>query len=71
MEIKQKLVWKENLDSNIVNDLLVRPNAGVAYVQETDKVYFNNVVLPQGGSRPEFEDELGRLRNRPHIDIEG
>ena len=56
MEIKPRLIWKENLDSNIVNDLLVRPNAGVAYVQATDKVYFNNVVLPQGGGPVETMD---------------
>lgn len=69
MEIKPRLVLKENLDTNIVNDLLVRPNAGVAYVQETDKVYFNNVVLPQGRHPEIFDVELAKL-NRPQ-DIEG
>lgn len=32
------------------NEKLTTPVAGVAYCVETDKVYFNNAVLPQGGS---------------------
>ena len=31
------------------NEKLTTPVAGVAYCVETDKVYFNNAVLPQGG----------------------
>ena len=71
MEIKQRLVLKENLDSNIrSNDTLMSPEPGVAYVRETEKVYFNRAVLPQGGSHPEiFDVELAKL-NRPQ-DIEG
>ena len=47
MEINKRIVWKDNLDNKIVSDKLLTPNPGVAYVMETDKVYFNNVVLPQ------------------------
>ena len=49
MELKQRFVKKENLDGKIVNDLLMDPNPGVAYVENTDTVYFNNTVLPGGG----------------------
>ena len=71
MEINRKLILKENVDSDIRrNDTLMSPDPGVAYVRETEKVYFNRAVLPQGGSHPEiFDVELAKL-NRPQ-DIEG
>lgn len=47
MEINKRIVWKDSLDNKIVSDKLLTPNPGVAYVMEMDKVYFNNVVLPQ------------------------
>lgn len=59
MEIIKKHIWKEVVDSTISNGgcpdtgLLITPNPGVAYVQETDHVYFNNVSLPQHGGQPE------------------
>lgn len=53
MEINKRLILKENVDSDIrSNDTLRSPEPGVAYVYETDKVYFNNAVLPQGGGVP-------------------
>ena len=53
MEINKRLILKENVDSDIrSNDTLRSPEPGVAYVYETDKVYFNNAVLPQGGGGP-------------------
>ena len=63
MEIIKKHIWKENVDNTISNGgcpdtgLLITPNPGVAYVQATDHVYFNNVCLPQHGGGPR-EDVL-------------
>lgn len=70
MEINRKLILKESVDSDIrSNDTLMSPDPGVAYVRETEKVYFNRAVLPQGRHPEIFEVELAKL-NRPQ-DIEG
>lgn len=47
MEINKKFIYKNSIDNDIVNNKLVRPANGVAYVAETDKIYFNNVIIPQ------------------------
>lgn len=65
MEINKRLILKENVDSDIrSNDTLRSPEPGVAYVYETDKVYFNNAVLPQGGG-PVVPQEADVLNSQP------
>ena len=72
MELNKKLIWKESVDNTISDGgnpetgKLINPNPGVAYVQETDYVYFNNVCLPQNvtpgpgpGPRTPIYQELG------------
>lgn len=55
--MEKRFEYKETLDSAITNGRLTKPNPGVAYVQETDMVYFNNVVLPNR-IKPQPELEL-------------
>jgi hypothetical protein len=45
----KRLLYKtSSSEVPVSEDKLVQPNPGVAYVEETDTVYFNNVKLPQG-----------------------
>lgn len=70
MEINRKLILKESVDSDIrSNGTLMSPDPGVAYVRETEKVYFNRAVLPQGRPRP--REALTQTLDKPRIDIEG
>lgn len=52
MEINKKLLKKETLDSTISGNKVTEPHPGVVYVLETDKLYVNNVVIPQGEEKP-------------------
>ena len=70
MEINRKLILKESVDGNIrSNDTLISPEPGVAYVRQTEKVYFNRAVLPQGG-QPEISAPLDVLNRPEGVDIE-
>ena len=47
----KRLIYASSLSEvSVANDKVTTPVPGVVYCEETDLVYFNNVVLPQGGS---------------------
>jgi hypothetical protein len=49
--MKEFFVRKDKMDDvQVASDKLVSPNPGVAYVTETNTVYFNNVVLEQNNA---------------------
>ena len=57
----KRFVKDQSANLTLNNDKLMDPKPGVAYAPDTDLVYFNNVVLPQGGGRPETGEPFLRI----------
>lgn len=60
----KRFVKDQSANLTLNNDKLMDPKPGVAYAPDTDLVYFNNVVLPQGGGAPETHEAFTRLENQ-------
>ena len=55
MEINKTLIRKQSLDENITGERLTSPDPGVAYVRETNKVYFNRAVFDGDEPGPAYD----------------
>ena len=45
----KRLIYTSSLSEvSVANDKVTTPVPGVVYCEETDLVYFNNAILPQG-----------------------
>ena len=60
----KRFVKDQSSNLTLNNNKLMDPKPGVAYAPDTDLVYFNNVVLPQGGGTPEVNEAFLRLDNQ-------
>ena len=60
----KRFVKDQSANLTLNNGKLMDPKPGVAYAPDTDLVYFNNVVLPQGGGPVIQETSFARLENQ-------
>ena len=60
----KRFVKDQSSNLTLNNNKLMDPKPGVAYAPDTDLVYFNNVVLPQGGGPVIQETPLAELENQ-------